>query len=231
MGSGGDGKVKGSFDAVVQPLDFHLDGQRGILTVCRFRRMRRLAAELRAGIEREVLGERATRGGLREAGVTSPGWHLPQGTRACAAHILVERRNFLLPLLEFAAEQDGTTLDAFYRGESRSRYRHLLDHDINSGIYVPADFERPFYVTCAGLEREVSVGSSVRLEEELASLGKRLGAAVERRFEAMKEFVRASSGELRSHQGDARFWRNFSYVVLRKLTRVSLEAKCPIIFR
>jgi hypothetical protein len=213
--------VGGYFDAVVQPLDFHLDSQQGWLGWWRYRKLRLAAEDLRAGIESGIQVNGGGRGGLPDTG----------RRRRCVAHVVIERRNFLLPLLEYAAAVDDTTLDEFYRGAARSRYLHLLDHDVNSGVFVPVDFETPFYHRSRLLPADVSVGSSVRLQAELESLHKHFGVDLNARVEAMKEFVHAHASELETRQESASFWVQFSFIVLMKLVRLSLHYQYPILLR
>jgi hypothetical protein len=211
--------VAGYFDAVVQPLDFHLDGQQGLMGWWRYRKLRLAADELKAGIE----------SGVRRTGsaVLPP----EPRQRRCVAHILVERRNFLLPLLEYAAAVDDTTLDEFYRGVSRSRFLHLLDHDVNSGVFVPVEFETPFYHRSRHLPGAVSIGSSVRLRAELESLHRRMGVDLLPRATAMKEFVHAHASEIEGHGEGNKFWVQFAFIVLMKLSQLSLHHRYPILLR
>ena len=260
--------MDGTFDAIVQPLDFHLDAQEGAVSWMELRRLRKIADDLRSGVEVGVLehggkivgvpsgkvGRSRIAGCLIGHGITSPAvpgsgrsssarWELfgpsseaaseEQETpdRQCAAHIIVERSNFLLPLLEYAAAIDETTLDEFYRGESQSRYLHLLDHDVNSGIFVPVEFETPFYYRSTLVPTHVSIGSGVRLSMELQSLNRRLRIDLAQRMNAMKEFVHAQSAELADRQDDVEFWVKLAFIVLCKLVEVSLDRRLPIIFR
>lgn len=58
---------------------------------------------------------------------------------------------------------------AISHAEELTQYSHLINHSDCDGCYVPYDFEKPIWT-----DNELSIGSSVRLLEELRELESRL---------------------------------------------------------
>lgn len=72
----------------------------------------------------------------------------------------------LQALREIAAELQGHTVDDYQEGRVKAglRFNHLINHAGNSGYYVPYDFPQAFVLG------ELSLGSAVALQQELAAL-------------------------------------------------------------
>lgn len=73
-------------------------------------------------------------------------------------------------------------------------YRHLLDHDPQSGFYLPLDFETPFELNHRG--DRVSVGSLFRLKAELSSWHRAVLPALERDESEVADWIAVHAANL-----------------------------------
>lgn len=126
----------------------------------------------------------------------------------------------LRQLRELAARAAGHTLDAYYEGEvpAGHLYQHLINHDDNSGYYLPVEFPQPFWL---GGEEDgteaISVGSAVALRRELEALR----PVLQEQF--LGEMAAALAGNV-PPSGPVRVW-----AALLQLTAASLEMDLPVL--
>lgn len=116
-----------------------------------------------------------------------------------------------------AAATMGKTVDDYHEGRVAPGflYNHLINHDEESGYYLPVDFPQSFFV------EELSVGSSVALLKELEKLEPVLAAAFP---DQVAVAITTESHEERAPlTGPVGVWHS-----LLRLCRSSIEMNMPI---
>lgn len=139
---------------------------------------------------------------------------LRQAQSPCVCNLKIARIGVLNDLKEFARSDD--------------RFRHLVEGRESMAVYLPIAFQEPLV---AGA---LHVGSSVRLQQELAELNKSLQVEKTFALKKMVDFLSADEEAISKYESKfdttGGFWLKFGYVIIKKLTDMSLQHKLPIVF-
>lgn len=118
--------------------------------------------------------------------------------------------------------------------EPSARWPHLYALRDRPCMLVPVRFARPLLVDPGGGEEAIPVASAAGLQEELADVNRQFRIdetfAVKKMVDYMDATVRDISiyeSKLGTSEG---FWAKFCYVLLKKVSDVSVEKKMPVIF-
>ena len=98
-------------------------------------------------------------------------------------------------------------------------FPHLIHHEDNQGFYVPVDFELPLKL----MGRPPTIGSSIRLMIELATLRQGLGD-----FPDYVSRQQGEDGALEPHPGLA--WVKYGIAFLYQVCWISVQSRLPIVF-
>ncbi|MGE5673251.1 MAG: hypothetical protein ACM3XM_05140 [Mycobacterium leprae] len=122
-------------------------------------------------------------------------------------------------LRQIAAAVQGHTVDDYYEGRVAPGfvYNHLINHANTDGYYLPVDFPQAFFID------EVSVGSAVRLQAELAALEPALASRYPNQVALVAATPEDEEPDLPG--GPVRVW-----AALSRLTRSALQLNLPIHF-
>jgi len=101
-------------------------------------------------------------------------------------------------------------------------------------LLIPVKFAQPLQVDPGGGEEAVPVGSSPALQQELAEINRRFRIDETFAIKKMVDYMDATDRDIAIYESklgtSEGFWAKFSYVLLKKLTDVSVEKKLPVIF-
>lgn len=141
-----------------------------------------------------------------------------EGTRVC--HHSIAREHLLDPLKAHTA--------------GKGVHPHLDGIEEAGSLYLPVDFPEPFRMSRDKAAGDLLVGSSVRLQSELAALNKILRVEQTFAIRKMVDFFVADEKAIAAYEakmgaaGDFRI--KFGYVILRKLADMSVQHRYPLIF-
>jgi hypothetical protein len=95
-------------------------------------------------------------------------------------------------------------------------------------------FTRPFTAEAAGGEEGIPVASATRVGEELAAINKKFKIDETFAIRKMVDYMDATERDIAIYEqrlgSQDGFWPKFAYVLLKKLSDVSVEKKLPAIF-
>ncbi|MBI2901396.1 MAG: hypothetical protein HYY17_14520 [Planctomycetes bacterium] len=169
------------------------------------RRLKRMAAEIRAGLAKQ--------------GVQDGSWEGREGK--CVSNIRIAKTGLVAELQTFLRENAA--------GEA-GKWRHLMaQRDRNSSI-LPLEFDEPFEVeggsvtSAARLAAELAeVNRALRIDETFALAKARKVDYVD----ATEKDISVYESKFGTIEG---FWAKFAYVMLKKLADTSVERKLPVMF-
>lgn len=211
------------FDARVQPFWLWHRNPRKILGLfdAEYKKRRRYEAIVRA------IGQ-----GLQEQGIDPAGWDQRDGE--CVCNLKVDRLGVLQDLRMFAGELDQKSTTDIYEGKVDSRFVHLIRNRDRDAFYLPIDFPEPMLILEHETREYLPVGSAVRLQRELDLLNREIRIEKTFKLKGMVDFFQAGDEEIRQFDlrfgNDPQFWMKFSFVLLQKLAKKSVECGFPILF-
>lgn len=109
-----------------------------------------------------------------------------------------------------------------YDGETGTSFPHLIDHSDCDGYYLPVSFNDPIWIDKDGEDEVISVGSTVKLLQELRYINKHLQVDPD-----LTENLETLSEGLVSDDLEFEKW---AWAVLYAMCLRSLELNLPIIF-
>lgn len=162
--------------------------------------------------------------GLLSQNVSPNGWDKVSGDTQC--RLRVAKLGLLQELREYAQRT--------FSGSEPSKFPHFMQHRDWHSYYIPVDFPRPFSVRGEGKGQVIPIGSSLRLQKELAEVNKIL--KLDRGMDANKmvAYLDVSERDIFKYETTSEympdFWLRFGFVILKKLCDASVQHKMPIIF-
>lgn len=119
-------------------------------------------------------------------------------------------------------------------GDAVAMWPHLNALRDRPCLLVPVRFARPLSVDPGGGEEAIPVASSLRLQEELAEINREFRIDETFAIKKMVDYMDATDRDISIYESKLGtsdgFWAKFSYVLLKKVTDVSVEKKLPVIF-
>ena len=148
------------------------------------------------------------------------------------AYQKITRNNFLTSLQEYATSLDQGNLEAIYTGIEQTRFNHLIEIRNSIGIYLPVFLMFPLRISIKQHALPIFVGSTVKLQIELAEIEINLQAKSKVKLGEIKEKFEAGEEDLEdyeaAHEGGEHFWPSFSWNLLDSVVKRSLQHKTPI---
>lgn len=162
--------------------------------------------------------------GLLSQNVSPNGWDKIEGDTQC--RLRVAKIGLLQELREYVQRE--------FSGSEPSKFPHFMQHRDWHSYYIPVDFPRPFSVRGDGKGQVIPIGSSLRLQKELAEVNKIL--KLDRGMDANKmvAYLDVSERDIFKYETTSEytpdFWLRFGFVILKKLCDTSVQHRMPIIF-
>lgn len=160
---------------------------------------------------------------LRKAGVDPAGWDDRPG--GCVCNLRVARQGMVAELKRFVRDALGAP--------AARELAHLQALRDSACVLLPVEFPSPFTTSPLGGEDAVPVASAARVKEELGKVDAELRITATFAIKKMVDFLDAAEKDIsawESRYADIEnFWAKFAFVLLRKLTDVSVEKRLPVI--
>lgn len=164
-----------------------------------------------------------------KVGIRVGSYTLMHYLRRYAAHVEFNKQP-PEPCRECDPTQDQLLLD-IYDGKRTTSFLHLIDHSDCNGYYIPCDFETPLWIDPLefGVEQEdelvefLSVGSTIKLQQELLEINKYLGIDLNKTVKDIYEYAEDIEGT----DYEVEKW---CLCILYKMCLTSVELKLPIVF-
>lgn len=148
------------------------------------------------------------------------------------AHFKIKRNNFLKDIQEYAASIDRANLEAIYMGIEQSRFNHLIEIHNNVGIYLPILFFFPMRIAIKQISLPIFVGSSIKLQSELAEIDTTLDAHAKVKLGTIKDKFEVGEEDVEdyeaSYEGTENFWPSFDLLIMEHMVKHSLQQKMPV---
>ncbi|MGD9580701.1 MAG: hypothetical protein AB7V50_04970 [Vampirovibrionia bacterium] len=162
-------------------------------------------------------------------GIRVGSYHLLHYLRRFAAHIDLDAKP-PEPCRECDPTQDEFLLD-IYDGKSVTKFLHLIDHSDCNGYYLPCDFDEPLWIDPEEFGKShddelveyLSVGSSIKLKEELLELNKHLNIDLDKSLDDIYSYAE----EIEGTDYEVEKW---CLCILYKMCQASINLRLPVIF-
>jgi hypothetical protein len=202
------------FNARVEPV-WHIYSQlEASLGFFDRRRERKKVEHVLDSIQTSIVGQKGN----------PSGWDKTPGDTVC--HLKVAKMGLVKELK--------TWLKIHTDGAAEATWPHLHVLRDRPCLMVPVPFTRPFTAEAAGGEEGIPVASATRVGEELAAINKKFKIDETFAIRKMVDYMDATERDIAIYEqrlgSQDGFWPKFAYVLLKKLSDVSVEKKLPAIF-
>lgn len=201
------------FNARVEPIWYtysRLKGRMGFLE--RWRERRRISRLISA-----------VREGLKGQGVSAGDWD--RRTGSCVCNLRVAKTGLMGEFRRYLRETFGE--------ETAKGWPHLLAVRDRACYLLPHDFARPLSVSPGRGEETVPVGSAPAALRELEEVNHRWRLDETFALKKMVDFLDATEKDIQLYESrfgaEEGFWPRFAFVLLRKLSEVSVARGLPVI--
>src|SRR5262245_53253908 len=202
------------FNARVEPVWHTYSQMEGSLGFFDRRRERKKVEHVLDSIQTAIVGQKGN----------PAGWDKTPGDTVC--HLRVAKMGLVKELK--------TWLKIGLDGTAEAKWPHLHALRDRPCLMVPVPFTRPIFADPGGGEELLPVASSVSVHDELAEINKKFRIDETFAIKKMVDYMDATERDISIYEqrlgSQDGFWPKFAYVLIKKLTDVSVEKKLPAIF-